>query len=305
MPPAGPPQGFGQPPAGQAPQGFGQPPQGYSQPPAGPAPQGFGQSPQGYGQQGYNPQGAYGNGYRPPGAYGQGFPGAPAPKAGGSSKILIIVVAAVVVLGLLGGGVALLSNKSGGTTPAVVQPTPTRSTATGNATAPTTAPTTTATKATTTTAPAGGAVAMANGLAVTPAAGWSLEGQDSSTVTLTNGKAEYFAIAVPGIAGGTTGTAIVDKYLASLSAKLTNVALDTTSSVDVNSKVSAAEGGLKGTLATSNGSQKIGIAVLGSVRAADGVTFLGVMLYDATASTADLQQPFTDMTVSILKTQAV
>jgi cytoskeletal protein RodZ len=236
-------------PAGQAPQGFGQQPQGLGQAPA------FG-APQAYGAAGpYNPQGAYGGGYRPPGAYGQGFQGAPAPKAGSSSKILIIVVAAVVVLGLLGGGVALLSNKPGGTTPSVVQPTPTRGTTTSAPSTSTKAPSTTTTKGTTTTAPAGGAIAMANGLAVTPATGWTLKDQDGTTVSLTNGTAFYYAIAVSGIPGGTAGTAVVDKYLANLSAKLTNVSKDTTDAIEVDPKVLAAEGGLQGTLASSSGSQ--------------------------------------------------
>lgn len=292
QPPAGQPQGFGQPPAGQAPQGFGQQPPAYG-------------APQAYGAAGpYNPQGAYGGGYRPPGAYGQGNPGVSAPKAGSSAKILIIVVAAVVVLGLIGGGVALLSNKGGGTTPSVVQPTPTRGATTSTPTTATKTPTTTSTtKTTTTTAPAGGAIAMPNGLAVTPASGWKLKDQDATTVSLTNGTAYYYAIAVSGVAGGTTGTAIVDKYLANLSTKLTNVSKDTTDAVEVDPKVLAAEGGLQGTLASSSGSQKVGVAVVGSVRQSDGVTFIGVLLYDATASTADLKQPFTDMTVSILKTQ--
>lgn len=294
-----------QPPAGPPPQGFGPPPQGYGQPP-----QGLGQppaygAPQAYDAAGsYNPQGAYGGGYRPPGAYGQGFPGAPAPKAGSSSKILIIVVAAVVVLGLLGGVVSLMSNKSGGTTPTVVQPTPTRGTTTSAPTTATKAPTTTAaTKTTTTTAPAGGAIAMPNGLAVTPASGWTLKDQDGTTVSLTNGSGFYYAIAVSGVSGGTTGTAVVDKYLANLSAKLTNVSKDTTDAIQVDPKVLAAEGGLQGTLASSSGSEKVGVAVVGSVRQSDGVTFIGVLLYDPTGSTADLKQPFTDMTVSILKTQ--
>jgi cytoskeletal protein RodZ len=285
-------------PAGQAPQGYGQQPQGLGQAPT------FG-APQAYGAAGpYNPQGAYGGGYRPPGAYGQGFQGAPAPKAGSSSKILIIVVAAVVVLGLLGGAVALLSNKPGGTTPSVVQATPTRGTTTSAPSTSTKAPsTTTPTKGTTTTAPAGGAIAMANGLAVTPADGWTLKDQDGTTVSLTNGSAFYYAIAVSGVPGGTAGTAVVDKYLANLSAKLTNVSKDTTDAIEVDPKVLAAEGGLQGTLASSSGSQKVGVAVVGSVRQSDGVTFIGVLLYDAAASTADLKQPFTDMTVSILKTQ--
>ena len=286
----------GQPPAGP-PQGYGQQPPGLGQPPA------FG-APQAYGAAGsYNPQGAYGGGYRPPGTYPQGFQGAPAPKAGSSSKILIIVVAAVVVLGLVGGGVALLSNKPEGTTPSVVQPTPTRATTSSAPTTATKAPTTTATKATTTTAPAGGAVAMPNGLSVTPASGWTLKDQDGTTVTLTNGSAFYYAIAVSGVPGGTAGTAIVDKYLSNLSAKLTNVSKDTTDAVEVDPKVLAGEGGLQGTLASSSGSQKVGVAVVGSVRKSDGVTFIGVLLYDATASTAELKQPFTDMTLSILKTQ--
>lgn len=287
----------GQPPYGQPPQGYGQQPQGLGQPPAYGAPQAYGAAGS------YNPQGAYGGQYRPPGAYGQGFPGAPAPKAGSSSKILIIVVAAVVVLGLLGGVVALMSNKPGGTTPTVVQATPTRGATSSAPTTATKAPTTATTKATTKTAPAGGAIAMPNGLAVTPASGWTLKDQDGATVSLTNGRAFYYAIAVSGVPGGTTGTAVVDKYLANLSAKLTNVSQETTSAIEVDPKVLAAEGGVQGTLASSSGSQKVGVAVVGSVRQSDGVTFIGVLLYDAAGSTADLKQPFTDMTVSILKTQ--
>ena len=288
-------QGFG-----QQPQGFGQPPA-YGQAPAYGQPQAYGQAPA-YGQQPYGapqgfpglyPQGPQPGGYQP-GPYGQGMPGAPAPRAGSQTKVIVIVVAVLLVLGLIGGAIALAGNK--GTTPGVVQPTPTIGT---------TSVPTTATKAptTATTTSTGGALTLSNGLAVTPAAGWTVSDQSADAVVLTNGSAEYYAIAVPGIAANTTGTAVVDSYLAGLAKKMTNVAMANTKAVDVDPSVSVAQGGFKGMFASSSGSEQLGVETIGSVRQSDGVTFLGVMIYDATKSTSDLQQPFTDMTTSLLQSQ--
>jgi hypothetical protein len=291
------------------PQGFGQPPQGFGQPPAyGQAPV-YGQ-PQAYGQQPYGapqgfsgpyPQGPQPGGYRP-GPYGQGMPGAPAPRAGSQTKVIIIVVAVLAVLGLIGGAIALTGNK--GTTPGVVQPTPTIGT-TSVPTTPTKAPTTSATKATTApaTTTAGGALPLSNGLSVTPAAGWTVSDKSADAVVLTNGSAEYYAIAVSGIGANTTGSAVVDAYLTGLAKKMTNVAKSNTTAVDIDPSVSVAEGGFKGTFASSSGSEQLGVEAIGSVRQSDGVTFLGVMIYDASKSTSDLQQPFTDMTASLLQSQ--
>ena len=280
-------QGYGQP-VGQQPQGYGQP-QAYGQPYG--APQGF---------TGPYPQGPQPGGYRP-GPYGQGMPGAPAPRAGSQTKVIVIVVVVLVVLGLIGGAIALTGNKGGNVGPTVVQTTPTKN-STSTATS---APTTAATKATTapaTTAP-GGAISLSNGLAVTPAAGWTVSDQSSDAVVLTNGSAEYYAIAVSGISAGATSTAVVDAYLASLAKKMTNVAKSVTTAIDIDPSLSVAEGGMKGTFASSSGSEQLGIETLGSVRQADGVTFLGVMIYDASKSTSDLQQPFTDMSTSLLQSQ--
>ncbi len=279
---------------GQPPQGFGQPPQGYGQP------QAYGQQPYGapQGYAGPYPQGPQPGGYRP-GPYGQGMPGAPAPRGGSSTKIIVIVVAALVVLGLIGGAVALTGNKGGTAGPSVVQTTPARSTTSAPTTA-TKAPTTATTAPTTST---GGAIALPNGLSVTPASGWTVSDQSADTVVLTNGSAYYYAIAVSGVSGSTTGTAIVDAYLTNLSKKLTNITKSSTDAIDVAPSISVAEGGLKGTFASSSGTEQLGVATIGSVRQSDGVTFLGVLIYDASQSSADLKQPYTDMTTSLLKTQ--
>ncbi len=306
--PQQPPQPYGAPQPGYAPQpqGFGQPPQpqGFGQPPA--HPQGFGQpnpygAPQGYGApNAYNPAGAYGGGFRP-GTYPTG---PSAPKGGSSAKILIIVVAVVVVLGLIGGAVALLGNKETPAGPTVVQTTPTR----GGSTAPTTQATTATTKATTSptktaTGATGGAVQLSNGLSVTPADGWSVKDTSNGTVLLTNGTADYYAIPVTGASGSTTGVEVVDKYIANISAKLTNATKDSTDAVDVSPALSVAEGGIKGTYSSSSGSGKLGLAVIGSVRVSDGVAFLGVLMYDAGADSSALKDPYTQMTLSILKSQ--
>jgi len=287
MPPQ---QGFGVPPQAYGPQPtFGQPPQGYAQQPYG-APQGYA------GPYAQAPMpGAYG-----PRPYGQPVPGAVPPRAGSSSRVLLLVVVAVVVLGLVGGGIALLGNKGGGTGPSVVQTTPSRN-STSTATTATKAPTTTATSQTTTST--GGAVALPNGLSVTPASGWKVSDQSQDTVVLTNGSAYYYAIAVSGIGAGTSGVQVVDAYLANLSQKLTNLTKATTDAIDVDPSVSVAEGGMKGTFASSSGSEQLGVAAIGSVRQADGVTFLGVLIYDSTQGTADLKQPYTDMTTSLLRSQ--
>lgn len=306
------PQGGGYPPQpglGQVPQGFGQQPPGLGQPPQ--PPQGYGQ-PQAFGQQPYGPPqgyaGPYGQapmtgGYGPRPPYGPGMSGAPAPRGGSQTKVILIVVVVLVVLGLIGAGIALASNKGGKDGPSVIQTTPSKN-PTSTATTATKAPTTAATKATTqaTTAP-GGAVALSNGLSVTPASGWKVSDQSSDTVVITNGSAEYYAIAVSGIGGDTTGTAIVDAYQASLAKKLTNVATSKTAAIDVDPSVSVAEGGMKGTVASSSGSQLLGVETIASVRSSDGVTFIGVLIYDASKSSAELKQPFTDMTTSLLTSQ--
>lgn len=301
--PVSPPQqGFGQQPQGigQPPQGFGQQPPTFGQQPAYGQQQPYG-APQGYA--GPYPQGPQPGGYRA-GPYGQGMPGAPAPRAGSSTKVLVIVAVVVVVLGLIGAGIAALGNKGGQAGPTVVQTTPSRN-ATGTSTTATKAPTSATTKAATApaTTSAGGAISLPNGLSVTPAAGWTVSDQSSDTIVLTNGSANYYAIAVAGVSADTTGTAIVDAYQTNLSKKLTNIALANTSAVDVDPSLSVAQGSLKGTFASSSGSEQLGVATIGSVRRSDGVTFLGVLIYDASKSSADLQQPFTDMTSSLLRTQ--
>jgi len=281
-------------------QGIGQPPQGYGQPQAYGQQQPYG-APQGYA--GPYPQGPQPGGYRP-GPYGQGMPGAPAPRAGSSTKVIIIVAAVLVVLGLIGGGIALAGNKGGQAGPTVVQTTPSQN-ATTTATTATKAPTTAATKAATTSATtgSGGAISLPNGLSVTPASGWTVSDQSADTVVLTNGSAYYYAIAVSSVSAGTTGTAIVDAYETNLAKKLTNITKATTDAVDVDPSISVAEGGMKGTFASSSGTEQLGVATIGSVRQSDGVTFLGVLIYDASQSSADLKQPYTDMTTSLLKSQ--
>jgi hypothetical protein len=228
------------------------------------------------------------------------MPGAPAPRGGSSTKIIVIVVAALVVLGLIGGAVALTGNKGGTAGPSVVQTTPARTTTSAPTTA-TKAPTTTATTAPTTST--GGAMALPNGLSVTPASGWTVSDQSADTVVLTNGSAYYYAIAVSGVTAGTTGAAMVDAYETNLSKKLTNITKSSTDAIDVDPSISVAEGGLKGTFASSSGTEQLGVATIGSVRQSDGVTFLGVLIYDASKSSADLKQPYTDMTTSLLKSQ--
>ena len=284
-------------------QGFGQQPQAYGQPQGYGQPQAYGQQPP-YGAQGYAgpyPQGAPGGfGPRP---YGPGMPGAPAPRGGSSTKIIVIVVAALVVLGLIGGAVALTGNKGGTAGPSVVQTTPARTTTSAPTTA-TKAPTTAATTATTApTTSTGGAIALPNGLSVTPASGWTVSDQSADTVVLTNGSAYYYAIAVSGVTAGTTGAAMVDAYETNLSKKLTNITKSSTDPIDIDPSISVAEGGLKGTFASSSGTEQLGVATIGSVRQSDGVTFLGVLIYDASKSSADLKQPYTDMTTSLLKSQ--
>ena len=281
-------------------QGIGQPPQGYGQPQAYGQQQPYG-APQGYA--GPYPQGPQPGGYRP-GPYGQGMPGAPAPRAGSSTKVIIIVAAVLVVLGLIGGGIALAGNKGGQAGPTVVQTTPSQN-ATTTATTATKAPTTAATKAATTSATtgSGGAISLPNGLSVTPASGWTVSDQSADTVVLTNGSAYYYAIAVSGVTAGTTGAAMVDAYQTNLAKKLTNITKATTDAVDVDPSISVAEGGMKGTFASSSGTEQLGVATIGSVRQSDGVTFLGVLIYDASQSSADLKQPYTDMTTSLLKSQ--
>ncbi|MEZ4393633.1 MAG: hypothetical protein R3A48_21400 [Polyangiales bacterium] len=116
QPPGGqPPGGFGQPPGGfgQPPGGFGQPPGGFGQPPGGQPPGGFGQPPGGFGQ----PPGGFGQppggfpsqqgGYPPQGFQQPGFNQMPPQPSGSSKKGLFIGIGVVALLGVCGVVVAM------------------------------------------------------------------------------------------------------------------------------------------------------------------------------------------------------
>ncbi len=320
----GPPQQGGYGPQG-GPQGLGQPQQpGY--PPQG----AYGQQAPNYGppQPGYAPPG----GYAPQGGYPQsqapqaggfhpgGFPPqAPPPAKGGSSaKIIGIVVGALVVLGLIGALISVVLKPKAVTdpgttvaTPTVTVATPTRPASTAPATtAPaTSAPATTATKAastaptTATKPPAGQAVLVGQGISVTPQAGWTVVKQEADFVVLSKGNAVFLA-ETGKVSAGTTGSQLVDTYLASQGKQMTNVKKGTTSPVDVgNPGLSVAKSVQTGTVTGSGGSQAMAFGAIASVRTSDGVAFVGTLAWPAAEDVTAYNNEYAAMVASMLATQ--
>jgi len=266
--------------------------------------QGFPQ--QGFPQQGFPQQGAPG-GFRPAAP--------PPPKGGSSAKIIGIVVGALVVLGLVAGLIAVVSNRNkplqdpGGAvpTPTVNMPTPaTTVRPTTSSTATTVKPSASATAGgTTTTAaptPAGAAITVGQGLAVTPREGWTVVKQEADFLVLGKGGA-FFMTETGKTAPGTTGTQLVDSYLASQAKQLTNVKKGTTSTVDVDPSLSVAKGLQVGTATGANGSSTLGFGAVASIRTADGVAFVGTLVWPAAEDVATYNADYTAMVSSLLAAQ--
>jgi hypothetical protein len=318
-----PPQGPGgyqpQQPGGYPPQSAGSPPQpppGYPpQPPPGYPPQsspGYPPQPPGYPPPGgYGPQGAFApqpppGGYPPqqPGGYGpQGPAGPGAPRKKSPVMIIAIVAAAIVLLAAIG-GIIMVLNRGGANQPEVTitpsqppapteQPTQQPTTSTGPQPAPTEK----------TQPPTGGAIDVGNGIQLTPAAGWEVKKTGHNVAQLSDGKSVFLGQSVQ-VSPSTNPGQLCDAWHRDVAKGTSNGKFQDSKDVDLGTtRLKGATCVAQVTVSGGQGTTKLFLFSLVSVRQSDGVTVLGTAYFTPDADTDQLNKDFTSMVNSMLRTQ--
>jgi hypothetical protein len=311
-----PPQGPGgyppQQPAGYPPQ---QPsPGGYPpQQPAGYPPQ---QPPQqGYPPQGgYSPQRAYGpppGGYPPqpggfapqgPGPTGSGTQGAPAKK---SPVMIIAIVAAAIVLLAAVGGIIMVLNRGSAEQPDVSitpsQPAPPTEEPTPQ---PSREPTAEPTPSESPQSPTGRAIDLGNGVQLLPAAGWEVKKTGKNVAQLSNGKSVFLGQSLQ-ISPSTNPGQLCDAWHRDVAEGTSNGKFQEAKDADVGTtRLKAATCVAQVTVTGGQGTTKLYLFSLVSVRQSDGVTVIGTAYFTPNTDTDQLNKDFTSMINSMLKSQA-
>jgi hypothetical protein len=305
----------GYPPQGPGPQGYPPPGPGpVNYPPQGPpGPPGYGQPPYGA-QQPYRPQPGFpgqGGPYPPQGFGPQGPQGTP-PKKKSPLLIIGIVVAALVALVAIGGIAIALSSGGDDTVPDTTitpgQPTapPTDQPTTEPSSSPSSKPSASSQPASPAATPGqsgGSAISLGNGISVTPASGWSVRKKTSNVAQLSDGDSLFLGQTVkidkgtnPGqlctawhkqIAEGTSGGKFADPKTLDLGSR----------------KLKGASCAAEVTVSSGQGSSKVLLVTVTSVRQSDGVTVLGTVYFTSAADEAQLNKDFSSMVNSMLRTQ--
>jgi hypothetical protein len=304
------PQGSGGYPPQQQPASYppqqpgGYPPQqpgGYPpQQPGGYPPQG-GYLPQQVG--GYPPQPPPG-GYPPqqPGIGGTGTPGAPAKK---SPVMIIAIVAAAIVLLAAVGGIIMVLTRGGEDQPDVTitpsqpvppteQPTPEptgRSTTAGPQPTPTSQP------------PTRGAINLGNGIELRPAAGWDVKKTGENVAQLSDGKSVFLGQSLQ-VSQSTNPGQLCDAWHRNVAEGTSNGQFQDSKDANVGtSSLKAATCVAQVTVSGGQGTTKLYVFSLVSVRQSDGVTVIGTAYFTPNVETEQLNKDFTSMVNSMLGSQ--
>jgi hypothetical protein len=308
-----------QPPGGYPPQQPGglppQQPGGYppQQPPGGYPPQ----QPGGYPPQqpGYPPQGGYPpqpppGGYPPQqqGAYGPAGPVAPggpgAPRKKSPVMIIAIVAAAIVLLAAIGGIIMVLT-RGGSDQPDVSispsQPVPPSEQPTPE---PTGQPTPEPSPTETSRPPTGGAIDIGNGIELVPASGWQVKKTGKNVAQLSNGKSLFLGQSLQ-ISQSTNPSQLCDAWHRDIAEGTTNGKFQDPKDADVGTtRLKAATCVAQVTVSGGQGSTKLYLFSLVSVRQSDGVTVIGTAYFTPDADTGQLDKDFTSMVNSMLHSQS-
>jgi hypothetical protein len=302
-----PPQGSGgyppQQPGGYPPQQ----PGGYPpQQPGGYPPQGGypSQQPGGYAPQpppgGYPPQPPPG-GYppQPPGGAGAGTPSAPAKK---SPVMIIAIVAAAIVLLAAIGGIIMVLTRGGEDQPDVTvtpsQPVSPTSEPTGK---PTAAPQPTPTQ--TSRPPTAGVIDIGNGIELQPAAGWQVKKTGENVAQLSDGRNVFLGQSLQ-ISQSTNPGQLCDAWHRNVAEGTSNGQFQDPKDANVGTgSLKAATCAAEVTVSGGQGTTKLYLFSLVSVRPSDGVTVIGTAYFTPNANTEQLNKDFSSMVNSMLESQ--
>jgi hypothetical protein len=220
-----------------------------------------------------------------------------------SPVIIIAIVAAAIVLLAAVGGIIMVLTRGGADQPEVTitpsqQPVPTEE--------PTAEPTPTEepSPTETTQAPPGSAIDIGNGIELTPAAGWEVKKTGKNVAQLSDGESVFLGQSVQ-ISPSTNPGQLCEAWHRDIAEGTSNGKFQEAKDVDLNTaRLKGATCVAQVTVSGGQGTTKLYLFSLVSVRQSDGVTVLGTAYFTPNANTDQLNKDFTSMVNSMLRTQA-
>jgi hypothetical protein len=218
--------------------------------------------------------------------------------------IIAIVAAAIVLLAAIGGIIMVLT-RGGSEQPDVSitpsQPVPPTEEPTPE---PTTQPTPQPSPTETSKPPTAGAVDLGNGIELVPAPGWRVKKTDKNVAQLSDGKSVFLGQSLQ-IQQSTNPGQLCEAWHRKIAEGTTNGKFQDSKDADVGTtRLKAATCVAQVTVSGGQGSAKLYLFSLASVRQSDGVTVIGTTYFTPDANTDQLDKDFTSMINSMLGSQA-
>jgi hypothetical protein len=218
--------------------------------------------------------------------------------------IIAIVAAAIVLLAAVGGIIMVLTRGGGGNQPEVTitpsQPVPPTAEPTGQPTTQEPQPTPTETSQ----PPTGGVINLGNGIELTPANGWEVKKTGENVAQLSDGKNVFLGQSLQ-ISQSTNPSQLCDAWHRNVAEGTSNGKFQDPKDAEVGTtRLKAATCVAQVTVSGGQGTTKLFLFSLVSVRQSDGVTVIGTTYFTPNADTDQLNKDFTLMINSMLKSQA-
>jgi hypothetical protein len=213
--------------------------------------------------------------------------------------IIAIVAAAIVLLAAVGGIIMVLTR--GGTNQPDVSITPSQPAPPTEQPTPQPTPEPTPTESQ---PPTGGSIDLGNGVELTPAAGWQIKKTGKNVAQLSDGKSVFLGQSLQ-ISPSTNPGQLCDAWHRDVSEGTSNGKFQDPKDVDVGTtRLKAASCVAQVTVSGGQGSTKLYLFSLVSVRQSDGVTVIGTAYFTPNTDTDQLNKDFTVMMNSMLRSQA-
>ena len=220
--------------------------------------------------------------------------------------MIIAIVAAAIVLLAAVGGIIMVLTRGGSDQPDVSitpsQPaSPTEEPTPEPTGQPTPEPQPSATE--TSKPPTGGAIDVGNGIELVPAAGWEVKKTGKNVAQLSNGKSVFLGQSLQ-ISQSTNPGQLCDAWHRNIAEGTTNGKFQDPKDADVGTtRLKAATCTAQVTVSGGQGSTKLFLFSLVSVRQSDGVSVIGTTYFTPNADTDQLDKDFTSMINSMLRSQ--
>jgi hypothetical protein len=219
--------------------------------------------------------------------------------------MIIAIVAAAIVLLAAVGGIIMVLNRGSAEQPDVSitpsQPAPPTEEPTPQ---PSGEPTAEPTPSESPQSPTGGSIDLGNGVELVPAAGWEVKKTGKNVAQLSNGKSVFLGQSLQ-ISPSTNPGQLCDAWHRDVAEGTSNGKFQEAKEADVGTtRLKAATCVAQVTVSGGQGTTKLYLFSLVSVRQSDGVTVIGTAYFTPNTETDQLNKDFTSMMNSMLKSQA-